>query len=469
MNSQELVLMNLRREDLDTSDNVRHGVVAKFGLSEEVVRLISKFKKEPDWMLQIRLSGLKYWNEKTMPTWGPDLSKLDVSKIRFFAMPETGEKKSWADVPEEIKRRFEKLGIPEAEQKYLAGAGAQMESGMVYHNLQKIWADKGIIFENMDVALQKYPELIKKYFMTKCVPINDHKFAALHAAVWSGGTFLYIPKNVKLDMPVQAYFRMDSEGMGQFEHTLIVLEDDAEGSYIEGCSAPKYNTNSLHAGCVEVYVGKNSRFRYTSVENWSKNTYNLNTKRAIVEENSTMEWIGGNMGSCTTMLYPCSILKGKNSRANHISIAFAGAGQNQDTGGKVIHLAEGTSSVMKSKSISKDGGLATFRGLVKVTKQAQNSKVHVACDALLLDEKSKNNTIPTMEIKADKVDVAHEATVGKISDEQKFYLMSRGLTEEEALAMIVNGFLEPITKQLPLEYAVEMNRLIELEMEGSVG
>ncbi len=338
-------------------------------------------------------------------------------------------------------------------------------SEMVYHNLKEEWTKQGVIFENMDVALQNYPELVREYFM-KCVPITDHKFAALHGAVWSGGTFIYIPKGVKMQLPLQAYFRMNAKGAGQFEHTLIIVDEGAEVMYIEGCSAPVYNANSLHAGCVEVFVKKGARARYSSVENWSKNTYNLNTKRALVEEEGIMEWIGSNMGSCCTMLYPCSILKGKRARADHISIAFAGKGQNQDTGAKVIHLAEETSSTIKAKSISKDGGITTYRGLLKMNKGAKNAKSHTVCDALILDKDSISNTTPYMEINGESVDIAHEATTGRISEEKLFYLRSRGLSEENAMKLVVSGFIEPIVKQLPLEYAVELNRLIELELEG---
>ena len=420
-------------------------------------------------MLALRLKGLAYFQKTALPTWGPNLDELDINEITFYRHPATKESTSWEDVPEEIKKTFERLGIPEAERKALSGVGAQFESEIVYHNLKEEWAKQGVVFENMDTALKKYPDLVKKYFMTQCIPINDHKFIMLHAAVWSGGTFIYVPEGVKVTVPLQAYFRMNEPGAGQFEHTLIIVEKNAELHYIEGCSAPKYDKHSLHAGCVEIYAKEGSRVKYSSIENWSKNTYNLNTKRAIAEKNAVVEWIGGNMGSCVTMLYPATILKGEGATAHHISVAFAGKEQNQDTGAKVFHLAPYTSSTIKSKSISKDGGIATYRGLVIVNKNAHHSTVHAACDALLLDEHSVSNTVPCMDIKEKTTDVVHEATVGKLSAEKLFYLQSRGLTEEQATRLIINGFMEPIVKELPLEYALELNKLIELEMEHAVG
>ncbi len=462
--------IEINRERFDHANPERSVIKAPNGINEKVVRLISAQKKEPEWMLQKRLRALQIFLEKPMPDWGPDLSRLDLNAITYYIKTDDKtDATKWEDVPEDIKKTFEKLGIPEAERKALSGVGAQYNSEMAYHKLKEEWEKKGVVFENMDVALRKYPELIKEYFMTKCVPINDHKFAALHGAVWSGGTFIYVPKGVKVDIPLQAYFRINERGAGQFEHTLIIVDEGAEVHYIEGCSAPRYNVNSLHAGCVEIYVKKNARARYSSVENWSRNTYNLNTKRAVVEENGIIEWVGGNLGSGCTMLYPCSILKGKNARAEHISIAYAGEGQHQDTGAKVIHLAPNTSSMVKSKSISKSGGITTFRGQLKVVKGAKRVKSNVQCDALIMDSMSKSNTIPYLEIKENSVDIAHEATVGKISEEQLFYLMSRGLKEEEAMKLIVHGFMESIVKELPVEYAVELNRLIELEMENSVG
>ena len=458
----------VNREMFDRANEVRFTYRAQQGLNEELIHKISDKKNEPEWMREFRLKSLKIFFDKPLPMWGADLTKLDLSKITYYGDPGTKETKNWEDVPQDIKDTFEKLGIPKAERAYLAGAGAQYESEMVYHNLAKEWEDQGILFKNCDVALHEHPELFRKYFM-KCVPPTDHKFAALHGAVWSGGTFLYVPKGVQLDMPVQAYFRMNAEGMGQFEHTLIVVEEDAQVHYIEGCSAPKWENASLHAGCVEIFVKPRARARYSSVENWSRQTYNLNTKRAIVEDHGVMEWINGNLGSGVTMLYPMSILKGRGARTDMTGIAFAGPGQNQDTGAKVHMIGPETSANIVSKSLATGGGITTYRGLVKVGPNAVNAKVKVECDALLLDDQSKNYTIPDMQISQEKVEIAHEATVGKISTDQIFYLMSRGLTEEQANVMIVNGFIEPITKELPLEYAVELNRLIELEMVGSIG
>ena len=462
--------ISINREIYDHADKEQHAVVTEEGLTEEVVRKISSHKKEPEWMLQKRLKAFGFFNKTDLPRWGPDLSRLDLNKIRYFSVPDAQHNsRTWDDVPEDIKKTFDRLGIPEAEKRELSGVGAQYDSMIIYHNLQKELQDQGVIFEDMDVALQKYPELIQKYFMTNCIPIHDHKFIMLHAAVWSGGTFIYVPKGVKVPMPLQAYFRMNAKKGGQFEHTLIIVDEGAELHYVEGCSAPQYAENSIHAGCVEIYVKKGAKCRYSSVENWSKNTYNLNTKRAIVEEDGIIEWVGGNLGSGVTMLYPCSILKGARARADHLAIAFAGKGQDQDTGAKVIHTAPDTTSRIVSKSISKDGGIASYRGFLLINEGAVNAKSNVECDALILDDKSKTNTYPTIKIKEQQSDVGHEATVGRISDDQIFYLMSRGLSKEQAMQMIVNGFMEPIIRELPLEYAVEMNKLIELEMEGSIG
>ncbi|RMF54907.1 Fe-S cluster assembly protein SufB [Candidatus Woesearchaeota archaeon] len=459
------------RSRYDDAAIIKNKYVAKPGLTEELVRFISKDKNEPEWMLKKRLQGLNWFNKTPLPSWGPKevKEKLDLNKIHYYVKPGTKESKRWEDLPEEIRKTAERIGIPEAEKRSLSGAGFQFDSDMAYHNLKKEWENQGIIFENMDTAVQKYPELVKKYFMTKCIPVTDHKFIMLHAAVWSGGTFIYVPKNVKVRVPLQAYFRMNYQRGGQFEHTLIIADEGSEVHYVEGCSAPQYEESALHAGCVEIFVHKNARVRYSSVENWSKNTFNLNTKRAIVEENGTIEWVNGNMGSGCTMLYPCSVLVGEGARSDSLGIAFAGRGQNQDTGSKVIHVAPNTTSTIKAKSISKDGGISTYRGLVKITKNAKNSKCSVVCDALLLDKKSVSNTFPIMRINTNKVDVGHEAKVGKIGEDEIFYLMSRGLSEEQAIQMVVSGFIEPIVKQLPLEYAVELNKLIELEMEGTVG
>lgn len=460
---------DIDRSRYDVAEDVPLVFTTRPGIREDVVRQISAYKREPAWVLEKRLQGLAYFLARKIPTWGPDLSKLDLQAITYFADPGQQQARTWEDVPENIRRTFDRLGIPEAEKKSLAGAGAQMEATMAYHNLKEQWGKLGVIFENFDTALQKYPDLVREYFMTRCVPMNDHVFAALHAAVFSGGTFIYVPPNVKVDLPLQAYFRMNSPGMGQFEHTLIIADEGSDVSYIEGCSAPQYSTNNLHAGCVEIFVKRNARVRYTSIENWSKNTYNLNTKRAIVEEEGVMEWINGNLGSGVTMLYPSSVMIGKGAKTDFIGVAFAGAGQNQDTGSKALHLAPYTSSTIIGKSISKDGGITTYRGLLKVNPGAHHVKSSVSCDALLLDEKSISNTIPYMDVREETVDIGHEARVGKISAEQLFYLQSRGLSSQAATQLIVSGFIEPVVKQLPLEYAVELNRLIELEMEGSVG
>ena len=447
----------------------KHKFTTGQGINEEVIRKISEYKEEPRWMLQKRLESFKIFNELKNPEWGPSLKKLDLNKICYFAIPDAEHgADSWEKVPEDIKKTFDELGIPEAEKRALAGAGAQYDSQVVYHKLKEDLKKKGIIFEDMDVAIKKYPELVKKYFM-KCVPPTLHKYAALHGAAWSGGTFIYVPKNIKLELPLQAYFRMNFEAAGQFEHTIIIIEEGAEAHYIEGCSAPLYNASSIHVGCVEIYVEKNARMRYSSVENWSKNTYNLNTKRALVKENSVMEWVSGNLGSGVTMLYPASILIGKNSKANHVSIAYAGQGQNQDTGAKVYHLAPDTKSTINSKSLSKDGGITSYRGLIKIPKGSRNATSSVTCDALMFDNKSKSNTYPVMNVEETETDIVHEARIGRISEEQLFYLMSRGLEEQQALQIIVAGFIEPLVKELPLEYAVEMNRLIELEFENSLG
>lgn len=456
------------KEAWESANDSSYMSASRKGLDEALVREISQSKNEPAWMLEKRLASLKLFQEMSMPAWGPDLSNLDLKNITYFAKATENSSDTWENVPEDIKNTFDKLGIPQAEQKFLAGAGAQYESTTIYHNLKKQFQDQGVIFEDMDLALQKYPDLVQEHFM-KVVPANLHKFAALHGAVWSGGTFLYIPQGVKVDLPLQAYFRMNAKGMGQFEHTLIIIAENAQGHYIEGCSAPRYGVDSLHAGCVEIYVKKNARFRYSSVESWSKDAYNLNTKRAVVSENAHMEWVGGNFGSNVTMLYPCSVLLGRGASADHLGLAFANSGQIQDTGAKVIHLASETSSNIVMKSISRGGGKSVYRGLLEVKPKADHIKATVNCDALLLDDDSRTETIPQMKINNPTATIAHEAKAGKISEEDIFYLRSRGLSEAEAAQLIVNGFVEPITRELPLEYAVEMNRMIELEMEGSVG
>jgi len=462
------IFAGLNRDVFDHKNAAEYMEKYEKGLSKELIISISKDKDEPEWMLEHRLKSYELFMDMPLPKWGPDLSGLDLETITYYAKAGVGEQNNWGEVPPEIKRTFDRLGVPEAEQKVLAGVGAQYESEIIYHNLKKQWEDKGVIFEDMDVALQKHPDLVKKYFMT-CVPSHDHKFAALHGAVWSGGTFLYVPKGVHIDAPLQAYFRMNAMAMGQFEHTLIVVDEGAYVEYIEGCSAPKYGKNALHAGCVEVFVKKGARARYSSVENWSKDTYNLNTKRAIVDADAHIEWIGGNFGSGVTMLYPASILKGERASADHIGVAFANDGMVVDSGAKVYHMASHTNSKIVMKSISKDGGVSVYRGLLQVAPGAEDCSSDVQCDALLLDDKSRSDTVPVMKIQNNDVTIAHEATAGKLSEEDIFYLMSRGLNEEEARAMIVSGFIEPLVKELPLEYAVELNRLVELEMEGSIG
>ena len=439
------------------------------GLTRDVVLQISKEKNEPAWMLEKRLKAYEYFMAAEMPTWGPDLSELDLDTISYFIQPDAREERSWDDVPEDIKQTFDKLGIPEAEKAALAGVGAQYDSEMVYHNIKEDLAKQGVVFVNMDTAVHEYPEMVKKYFMTQCVPINDHKFVMMHGAVWSGGTFIYIPKGVKVALPLQAYFRMNTESGGQFEHTLIIADEGAEVQYIEGCSAPRYTTNSIHAGCVEIFVHKHARVSYFSIENWSKNTYNLNTKRALVDECGVIDWVNGNMGSGKTMLYPSSVLRGRGAKSDSLGIAFAGDGQDQDTGAKVIHAAPETTSTIRAKSISRSGGIASYRGLVQVKKKAEHTVSSVECDALLIGDGAVSQTFPYMDVANSTAQVAHEARVGRIGDEEVFYLMSRGLNKERAMQLVVNGFIEPVIKALPLEYALELNRLIELEMEGAIG
>ena len=457
---------DISRESLDASDSVNYQSIAVQWIHEEVVQQISASFNEPQWMLDFRLKSLETFQKMELPKWGPDLSGLNLDEIYYFAKPEgAGNKKEWKDVPENIKATFDRLGIPEAERAMLAGVGAQYDSEVVYHSLHEELEAQGVIFEDMSVAIHKHEDLVKKYFM-KVVPMHDHKFAALHGAVWSGGTFLYIPKGVHIDAPLQAYFRMNVRAGGQFEHTIIILEDDSSAHYIEGCSAPKYDTPSLHAGCVEIYVGKDAKMRYSSVENWSLDTYNLNTKRALVEENGTIEWVGGNLGSGVTMLYPCSILKGDYSQAMNFWIAFANTNQNADTGAKVIHIGKNTRSEIISKSLTKWGGISTYRGLLDIKKSAENAVSKIDCDGLILDSISRSDTIPDIRVNNASSMVAHEASVGKINEETLFYLMSHGIEEDDARTMIVRGFISPLMKELPLEYAAEMNVLIAMEMEG---
>jgi Fe-S cluster assembly protein SufB len=438
------------------------------GLSEEVVREISKQKDEPEWMLNIRLKALEIFNSKPMPNFGGDMSGIDFEKIHYYLKPSDKEQRTWEEVPDEIKKTFDRLGIPQAERKYLAGVGAQFESEMVYHNLHETLARKGVIFEGTDAALKKYPEYFKEYFGT-IIPSRDNKFAALNTAVWSGGSFIYIPKGVHIELPLQAYFRINAEFMGQFERTLIIADEGSSVHYVEGCTAPTYSSNSLHSAVVEIICKKGARVQYSTIQNWSNNIYNLVTKRARCEEDASMFWLDCNLGSKLTMKYPAVYLMGRGARAEILSVAYAGKGQHQDAGAKVIHAAPDTSSTITAKSLSKDGGRSTYRGLVQVLPGATGVKSRVVCDALLLDDHSRSDTYPTMDIAENDASIAHEATVAKISEDQLFYLMSRGFTEAEAAAMIVNGFIDPIVKILPMEYALEMNRLMEMEMEGAVG
>jgi Fe-S cluster assembly protein SufB len=438
------------------------------GLSREIVNQISEMKSEPDWMREFRLKALDVFGQKPTPNWGGDLSELNFNDIRYFVKATDRQGKTWDDVPTEIKNTFDKLGIPEAERKFLAGVGAQYESEVVYHSLREDLQKKGVIFVDTDTALREHPDLIKQYIGT-IIPIQDNKFAALNSAVWSGGSFVYVPAGVKVDIPLQAYFRINAENMGQFERTLIVVEEGAQVHYVEGCTAPMYSTESLHSAVVEIIVKKGARCRYTTIQNWANNIYNLVTKRAVAHEDALMEWVDGNLGSKLTMKYPAVYMVGKGARGEILSIAFAGKGQHQDAGGKVVHAAPYTSSRIISKSISKNGGRASYRGLLKVADGAKGSKSNVVCDALILDEASRSDTYPYIEIDEDDVKIGHEASVSKIGEEQLFYLMSRGLSEAEASTLIVSGFIEPLVKELPMEYAVEMNKLIQLQMEGSVG
>ncbi|MGK2878020.1 MAG: Fe-S cluster assembly protein SufB [Solirubrobacterales bacterium] len=444
-------------------------LVAKNGISREVVIEMSKIKNEPQFMLDMRLKSLDIFHRKPVPTWGVDLSGLDLDDLVLYRPPDSGKFDSWDDVPEEQKETFEKLGIPQAEREYLAGVVGVWDNNTFYEGLKEQYSDLGIIFTSMDTAVQEHPEIVEQYFMKRCVPPQDNKYSALHGAIWSGGSFAYIPAGVKVDLPLQAYFRMEGSAEGTFEHTLIIAEEGSEINYIEGCTAQSYSLNSMHSAVVEIFVKEGAKARYTTVQNWSKDVYNLNTKRAIVEAEGTVEWVGGSMGAKYVMLYPGSYLVGEHARADHLNVGVAGAGVWKDTGAKVVHNAPNTTSNILAKSISKDGGIMGYRGLVRMGKNSQGSKSRVQCDGLMMDDLSRSDTWPDIQIQNPYVTVAHEAVVGKISDEQLFYLRSRGLTEDEAAGMIVNGFIEPVTKELPMEYAVELNRLIQLEMEGSVG
>ena len=440
------------------------------GITPDIVREISAKKDEPQWMLDLRLKSLEIFNRFPDPTWGPSIEGLDMDNIVTYVKPNTDQKHDWESVPDDIKNTFERLGIPEAERSYLAGVGAQYDSELVYHNMQDTASKMGIVYSGIEEALHdpQWEPLIHEMFMT-LIPPTDHKFAALHGAVWSGGSFVYVPKGTKVDFPLQSYFRLNAKGAGQFEHTLIIVDEGASLHFIEGCSAPKYNVANLHAGCVELYVKKGAKLRYSTIENWSKNMYNLNTKRALVEEGGTIEWISGSFGSHVGCLYPMSILKGDNSRMEFTGVTFAGAGQNLDTGAKVVHVGKNTSSYMNTRSISKSGGISTFRSSVVVEKGAKGAKSAVSCQSLMLDSESRSDTIPAMDIRTKDAAIGHEAKIGAISNEAVFYLMSRGMSEEDARAMIVSGFADNVSKELPVEYAVEMNNLIRLEMKGSIG
>ncbi len=439
------------------------------GLTPEIVLQISKEKHDPDWMREFRLKSLDTYHKLNVTDWGPDISGLNMDDIVTYVRPNTKMSAKWEEVPDDIKETFERLGIPQAERTSLAGVGAQYDSELVYHNVKDEVSELGVVYTDMESALTgEYEQMVKDHFM-KLVPPTDHKFAALHGAVWSGGSFVYVPPGVKVDIPLQSYFRLNAAGAGQFEHTLIIVSEGADLHFIEGCSAPKYNVANLHAGCVELYVGKNARLRYSTIENWSKNMYNLNTKRAVCEEGGVIEWVSGSFGSHISYLYPSSILKGDGSRAEFTGITFAGTGQNLDTGAKMVHIGKRTSSFINTKSISKGGGISTYRSSVTVMPSAEDAKASVSCASLMLDDISRSDTVPAMDIRTDKADVGHEAKIGRISDDAVFYLMSRGISEEDAKAMIVSGFADQVSKELPLEYAVEMNNLIQLEMKGSIG
>lgn len=468
MEKKKTVIEDLDRGVYDIKNEDKFSYKSKKGLTREVVLDISKKKNEPKWMTEFRLKSLEIYNNAELPTWGPSLEELDMDHIITYVKPDTQMKGDWSEVPEEIKDTFDKLGIPKAERESLAGVGAQYDSEVVYHSIKEDLVKQGVIYTDMESAIIEYEDIIKEYFM-KLVPPNDHKFVALHGAVWSGGSFVYVPKGVQVDIPLQSYFRLNSPGAGQFEHTLIILEKGSKLHFIEGCSAPKYNVTNLHAGCVELYVKEDATLRYSTIENWSRNMLNLNTKRATVEKNGTIEWVSGSFGSKISMLYPMSILKGEGAKSEFTGITFAGKDQHLDTGTKVVHAAPYTSSTINTKSISKGGGTAVYRGSVTVTGNAHHSKSTISCESLMLDDFSRSDTIPVLDIRNDEVEIGHEAKIGRISDDTIYYLMTRGISEEEAKAMIVRGFAEPIAKELPLEYAVEMNNLIKLELEGTIG
>ena len=460
---------DIDRSIYDIKDKENDAYRMEDGLTPEIIEKLSKEKGDPEWMREFRLKSLETYNEMPLPNWGPSIEGLDMDHIATYVRPKTDMKNDWKDVPQDIKDTFERLGIPQAERKSLAGVGAQYDSELVYHNVKSEVAEQGVIYTDMESALKgEYAEMVHEYFM-KLVTPRDHKFAALHGAVWSGGSFVYVPKGVQVSIPLQSYFRLNAKGAGQFEHTLIIVDEGASLHFIEGCSAPKYNVANLHAGCVELYVKKNAKLRYSTIENWSKNMYNLNTQRALVEENGVIEWVSGSFGSHVGCLYPMSVLKGDNSRMEFTGVTFAGAGQNLDTGAKVTHIGRNTSSYMNTRSISKSGGISTFRSSVVVAKTAKGAKSSVSCQSLMLDSESRSDTVPAMDIRTRDASVGHEAKIGSISNDAIFYLMSRGMSEEDARAMIVSGFADNVSKELPVEYAVEMNNLIRLEMKGSIG
>ena len=466
---EKTYVKDIDRSIYDVINEEKDAFRLESGLSEEVVKKISEEKNDPDWMRGFRLQSLKVYNEMPVPDWGPSIEGLNMDNIATYVRPNTKMANDWEHVPEDIKETFERLGIPQSERKSLAGVGAQYDSELVYHNVKDEVAGQGVVYTDLESAMHgEYRQMIQEYFM-KLVTPRDHKFRALHGAVWSGGSFVYVPKGVQVSIPLQSYFRLNAKGAGQFEHTLIIVDEGASLHFIEGCSAPKYNVANLHAGCVELYVKKNAKLRYSTIENWSKNMYNLNTKRAIVEEGGTVEWVSGSFGSHVGYLYPMTILKGDNSKMEFTGVTFAGEGQNLDTGAKVVHTGKNTSSYINTKSISKSGGTSTFRSSVVVQKQAHGAKSAVSCESLMLDSVSRSDTIPAMDIRCKDCAVGHEAKIGSISDDTVFYLMSRGISEEDARALIVSGFADNVSKELPLEYAVEMNNLIRLEMKGSIG
>ena len=461
-------VVEMRRGVYDNKNKFEYSLKLENGLSEEIVREISESKGEPEWMLNKRLEALEIFNKTPNPTWGPDLSAVDMNQISTYIRPKAQLESDWNSVPDNIRDTFNQLGIPEAEIEMLSGVGAQYDSEVVYHNLKQRFKDMGVVYTDFDTAVREYPEIVQKYY-GKCINPAMHRYAALHYAVWSGGSFVYVPKDVYVDIPLQSYFRLNAPGAGQFEHTLIILEEGADAHFIEGCSAPKYNTLNLHAGAVELFVSKNAHLRYSTIENWSRNMYNLNTKRAMVDEDGKIEWVSGSFGSAVSMLYPSSILRGEGASSEFTGITFAGQDQYLDTGAQVMHYAPNTYSSINSKSISKSNGIAIYRGLVDVGVNAHGSKSTVSCESLMLDNESRSDTIPTIRIQNDDVDLGHEAKIGRIDETAIFYLMSRGIPEEEAKAMIVRGFAEPIAKELPMEYAVEMNNLISLELKGAIG